>query len=65
MEDGGGLTARQTVIIPVDRNLNVPRFTGQLNFVVNISETSQLLDTIVNVTGTDGDQVTFSIKSHA
>lgn len=57
VEDGAGETARQTLILPVNRNLNVPEFLTPRIYNISIEETRQLALPIVTVSGRDLDQV--------
>ena len=55
--DGAGATARQTLILPVNRNLQPPVLDLNRVYNVTIPENQQLASTIITVFGSDTDQV--------
>ena len=55
--DGGGLTDRQTVTVPVNRNLNTPVLTFPRDYTISILDTQAPTVPFLSVLGTDGDQV--------
>ena len=55
--DGGGKTDRQTLVLPVNRNLNKPVMTAPGVYNIRILETNALATSILTVSGSDQDQV--------